>query len=197
MPVFELGTRTPEDLAHEIASGAHGDLIAVTQLAMEFKACADRAEKDFIFFLRSIELSTIWTHGCDAGTFIKYLERNHVCSAERYTTGVRTLSLIPATVITTISFAAAKEVSRIDDPVRREEGVQRMVRWASDKGRPPSAETTRNLLGLRPVTQPSPVAVRLQNAETEIVGLRAEVDRLRALVVSLGGNPDVVVEAAE
>jgi hypothetical protein len=196
MPVFDLGTRTPEDLAQEIASGAHGDLMAVTQLAREFKACADRAEKDFIVFLRGLELSNIWT-STDAGTFISYVVRNHIISPDRYANGVRTLNLVPATVITTISFAAAKEVSRIADPVRRDEGVQRMVQWAADRGRPPSAQETKTLLGLRSVAQPTPQAARLQNAETEIAGLRAEVDRLRALVVSLGGDPDDRSQAAE
>ena len=91
-----------------------------------------------------------------------------------------------------ISFAAAKEASKIEDPQRRNEGVQRLQQWAQERGRPPSGETARKILDLRPVTQPSPQSQRIQALETENAQLRAEIGRLRDLVVSLGGSPDIV-----
>jgi hypothetical protein len=189
MPTFDISNRTPEALSQEISSGVHGDLLAVTRLAMEFKACADRAEKDFIVFLRAIELSGVWQQ-TDCGTFTKFLERNYIATNERYEAGVKALTLIAAPVISAISFASAREVAKISDPVRREAGVQRMTRWADDNGRPPSAQTTRKLLGLQNVTQPTPKASRIEVLETENAQLRAEVDRLRGLVLRLGGDPD-------
>ena len=195
MPVFDMIARQVEDVAEEVRNGTHGDLATVTSLAMEFRQQADAGEHNFILFLRAIELSGIWNQ-VDAGNFLKFLERNHICGPERYTHGVRTLQLIPIEHIPCISFAAAKEIAKIPDPPRREQALERTLQWAQDNGRPPSPETTRRLAGIIPVTQETPAQRRERELREENVALRREVDRLRALVLTLGGDPDARPEAA-
>ncbi len=179
---------TPEDLAAQIRAGELGDLAALIALALEFRLHADQSEMIYMKLLYAIELSDLW-RGIDVGTYENFLTRHCRCDPVRYRTGVCVFQRVPATRVAAISFAAAREISKIDDAQRREEGLRRCERWAQDNGRPPSQQTARKLADMGPVGA-SPQTQRRQALEAENEALRREIDRLRNLVVSLGGNPD-------
>lgn len=186
---------TPQELADQIRAGGLGDLANLIRLALEFRQHADQAEVRYMKLLYAIELSDLWRQ-IDVGTYENFLTRHCRCDPVRYRTGVVVFQTIAAPRVNVISFAAAREVAKIDDPQRRERGLRSCEQWAEENGRPPSPQTARKLAGIRPV-EPSPGAQRRQSLEEENDGLRREIDRLRNLVVSLGGDPDAGTRAAE
>lgn len=179
---------TPQELADQIRTGRLGDLANLIRLALEFRQHADQAEARYMKLLYAIELSDLWRQ-IDVGTFENFLTRHCRCDPIRYRTGVVVFQTIPAPRVNVISFAAAREVAKIDDPARREQGIRCCEQWAEENGRPPSPQTARKLAGIQP-TGPSPGTRRRQSLEEENADLRREIDRLRNLVVSLGGDPD-------
>ena len=195
-PALNVRHRSPEDIAVEIRAGAYGDLNQLVTLAMAMRQASDDAERDNIVFLRAREISEVWAQ-TDDGTYLRFLERNHIITPARYQQGCRTLQVIPATTIDVISFASAQEVAKIADEPRREEALCRVRQWAAANGRPPSPQTTREIAGVQNPRLESPQARRIRELDAENNRLRADVDRLRGLVVSLGGNPDAGAQAAE
>jgi hypothetical protein len=194
-PQFDLTNCTPQELAEQIRAGALGDLATLIHLALELRLHADQSETRYMKLLYAIQLSDIWRQ-IDIGTFENFLTRHCHCDPVRYHTGVVVFQTIPAARVEAISFGAAREVAKVADPQRREQALRLCEQWAQDNQRPPSPQTARKLAGIGPVG-PSPQTQRRLSMEEENVRLRTEIDRLRTLVVNLGGDPDARPEAAE
>ncbi len=189
-----LDTLTPEQVAVEIRDGRLGDIANILRLVLQFREEADAGERRLAILLYAVDLSDLW-RPINSGTFENFLEWHAHVSPVRYHNGLRALQVIPASVAREIGFEGAKVAARIDDPQRREEGVRRCQAWVRTNGRPISAETARRVVGLGPAA-PNPSTQRRMAVEEENAQLRAEVQRLRNLVVSLGGDPDAGRDAA-
>ncbi len=180
--------KTANQWAKEIASGEHGGLDALAELVLEYLRRADAGERDLICLLRGIELSGVWKEA-HTGAFTGWLKTVHI-DPDRYQRGLRALDEVPAEVIDTAGFALAKQLTRIADPERRAEAQAIGIEKAKVHGAPLPERTARDIV--QPFIQPtlSPYQKRIRELEQANVALQAEVDRLRALVVRLGGDPD-------
>lgn len=185
---IDISGKTAQQLAADMKRGVFGTLDKLVELAREFRQRADESEREFILFLRALDLSGMWME-IDAGTFDKFIDRNHICSAERYRHATHTLDVVSNEDIGKISFASAKEIAKISEPVRRKEAIKKTVEWARKNGRPPSPQKTREIIGLRPVIRPAPPS-KEEAFREEVRVLKAENKRLRTLVRKLGGDPD-------
>lgn len=183
-----LDTLTPEQVADEIRSGRLGDIACILTLILQFREEADAGERRLMILLHGTFLSDLW-RPVNSGTFENFLDRIAHISPVRYRNGLLALQVIPAPVAREIGFEGAKIAAKVADPQRREEGIRRCQDWVQTNGRPISAETARRIVGLGP-TLPNAAMQRRMALEEENQQLRAEIQRLRNLVVSLNGDPD-------
>jgi hypothetical protein len=183
----KLRGKSIAQIASAIKQGEFGEGVdALIALARDLRRHADEGERDFITFLRAWDQSGTWKV-LDAGTFEKFIDRNHICSAERYRMSTRTLDVIPMKVVEEITFAASKEIAKIQDSVRREKAIEKTIAWTRQNGRPPSPQKTRELAEIRPIVKSGCAScVRLK---ARVAYLDGEVQRLERLVRSLGGDP--------
>jgi septal ring factor EnvC (AmiA/AmiB activator) len=184
----------PDQLVEEMRDGAFGDIAQIIELISELKKEADTTEHRLILVLHALNSSGVWK-SVQPGTFENFLDRNAHVSPTRYANGVLALKLVPIAVIQEISFQAAKVIAKIEDPQVRQEKLQQCQDWVRNNGRTMSSEKARDIAGI-PSTLSSTTA-RREALEQQIASLKTEIQRLRNLVVSLGGNPDKEDVAAE
>jgi hypothetical protein len=189
--MLENMPRDPKVIAAQIKTGVFGSGDDLVKFVRSLRERSDQCELNFVLFLRGLEESGVWRTISDAGTYEKFLERTSLCSAERYRQGVRAYNLFPVAEIEEAGMAAAKITARIEDPAKRTEVWNAIRSTAQTQGFPVSERTASHIARPAPSERNASKAVeRLLGLERENSQLRAEVDRLRALVQSLGGDPD-------
>lgn len=184
---------TPKQLAERIRSGAFGGSDKLIEYVYELRGRADRCEREFITFLRALEISDIWRTIGDAGTFVKFLDCTIHCNPQRYMQGVRAIELFDIEQIKPVGMGASKLVARVEEKERRDRIMAALVEKAEARGYPVSEREAKEFIQPHPLDRPKPInPLKAENEQ-----LRQVIECLKAEVRRLGGDPDSVIARAQ
>lgn len=174
-------------LSDQVRRMGHEELI---QFVSDLRTKADLAEAAFLMSLVAIEKTEVWKKVCLLGeeTFLDWLDKNNICKPSRYANFRQAADVLDHRVMSAIGVPASIRLAAVDLDKRSEVQLL-MLETARENQRPLSAQTAtrkvEQICGSRPralkrLTIVEELQAKLRAANSRIVELEAELERLRA-----------------